>query len=1329
MRQLFRPLLLPVLLALLAPLACAQSPAELEQGFTTPPPSARPHTWWHWLNGNASAEGITLDLEAMKRVGIGGVQLFNVSEGVPDGPAPFMSEQWHGLVQHAIKEADRLGLEVCLHNCAGWSSSGGPWVTPELAMQMVTAAEVRVAGPLTRPLPQPPSRRGFYRDIAVLAFPTPPAEKETLAECQPRITCSLPGVDFSKALDGDQGSSVTLTAAPTRPVTVDFVLAKPLTVRSLWLLGAPRGGARVELQAADDKGELRAATTIGVPEPNVLRPPSTVGFTPVTSSHYRLVVTGQGGSAALTIWELRLGTGALISNLGPKAGYDRGGDTRPGPDVAGAEALVKPDSILDVTDRLGADGTLNWQPPAGQWSILRLGYTVTGKENHPSPKAGLGLECDKLSRESADSFFTAALDRIIKEAGPLAGKALKNVLIDSYEVDCQNWTPKMREEFKRLRGYDPLKYLPVLIGRVVESTEASERFLWDYRRTLADLFAQNYYGRFAELAHERGLLLSSEPYGNGNFDDLQAGMSADIPMTEFWIGSNSPGGAKMVASVAHTNGRKCVGAESFTAAPDVGRWLNHPAQLKPLGDLMYTGGINRYIFHCYAHQPWKDLVPGMTMGQWGTHFSRTNTWWEQSAGWMQYLARCQYLLQSGLFAADLCYLQTGDSPAGMGISPGPPAGYDFDGCTEETLARFTVRDGRLVLPDGMSYRVLVLPGARVMSPGLLRRLRQLITDGATVVAGAPPTGAPGLQGFPQAEAEVKSLVGEIWGDCDGKQVTQRALGKGRLVRGRPLEEVLGVPPDVRTEAQPEARICWIHRTVGEAEVYFVCNPGTRPTTVSATFRVAGKLPELWHADTGRCERAPLYRADKETTTVTLPFEPADSVFVVFRQPLPAGPSLVNLTRDGQPAWQPAARKSAHRLEIVEAVYGVLDSGIQDCVDVTGQVRQLVKEGALTVTASNALAGDPAQNIVKQMRVEYVYNGTAGVKVVDENATLKLPEKPAAPGTLEIKRALYGVLPAEGAPEPAKTTVDVTKQLAERVKDGVLSVVAGNDLAGDPANMIVKQLRVAYRLDGKAITRTYRENQTIELPDARDLPNEPLGPPTPRVSVDAGGRARVTTWQAGEFAAETSGGSGLKQTVAALPPVRTLTGPWTLRFPAGSGAPAQAAWPQLVSWSTSDNAEIRYFSGTATYSCGFEAPAEWLAPDAVPVLDLGTVYEIARVTVNGKDAGLLWRLPFRADLTGLLKAGQNTLEVQVTNLWPNRLIGDEQYPDDVEGWSNRAIPRWPQWLPGGVPSGPRPGPRRSFTVFKHWHKDDPLQESGLLGPVSIYVGRQVPLGAR
>lgn len=1315
------------------PALCAPGDA-LERGFRSPPASARPHTWWHWCNGNVTREGITADLEAMARVGVGGAQIFDVAPGIPAGPVDYGSTEWLALVRHAAAESARLGIELCMHNCAGWSSSGGPWVKPEHAMQMLVSSETRARGPsrFDAKLPQPETRMGFYRDIAVLAFPTPAAEAKDVSDLRPVATASAPEVDASKLVDGDWGSVtyIHLGRSDQQTPYVQLEFSRPFTARGLTLV--PFGTAQGELQASDDGVTFRTVCGFSATRMGLITAHMTVSFQPVTARIFRLAFTRQGargGTAGLA--EVMLETGARINNWAAKAGCYRVDNPAPDTPEVPPEACVELGEVADLTDRLSPEGRLVWDVPAGDWTIMRFGYTVTGKDNHPAPEPGRGLECDKLSSEALDAFFDGVLAKVVEELGPLTGTGLKHLLIDSYEVDCQNWTPRFREEFLARRGYDPTPYLPAMVGRVVGSADASERFLWDVRRTIADLFADNYYGRFAELCHKHGLLLSGEPYGNGNFDDLQLGSRTDIPMTEFWVGWGTDNQwSKLAASMAHTHGLRYVGAESFTASDVHGRWQNHPYSLKALGDLVYCGGVNRFIFHRYAHQPWLDRAPGMTMGPWGFHFERTVTWWEQGRAWLEYITRCQYMLQEGLFVADLCYVTSEGAPATLpgrgGLTPAPPPGYDYDGCDREVvLNRMSVRDGRIVLPDGMSYRVLVLPPDRRMTPVLLRKVRELVAQGATVV-GPKPTASPSLAGYPDADREVQRMAGELWGPCDGVTVTSHRFRKGTVVWGKPIGEVLaslGAEPDFLLTKPGSAATHYIHRTADGADVYFVSSQSQRPELVECSFRVSDRVPELWHPDTGETEIAPVYRREGGRTVVQLRFDPAGSVFVVFRRPAGRADPIVALERDGEPAFVSRSLSSA-KLEIVSAVYGVLSEELPDMVDVTAQLRELVRDGTLSVVGNNSIAGDPAPHVVKQLYVEYTLDGELHTKTKVENELLTIPEPGEAAGReLVIRRALYGIIPDRVPEVGARRTVDVTEVLRGMISDNTLAVVASNALAGDPAELTLKQMRVDYTLDGRPYVCIVNENQGLYLPEGTEAEATSKMPPVARLSVDEAGRAALTAWQQGAYQATTASGRRLAATIGPLPAPIVVAGPWTLAFPEGLGAPPKAVLTELQSWTQSDDPGIRYFSGSATYTTTFTLPAGVSAAGAAVLLDLGAVREIAEVRLNGQDLGVLWKPPFRVDVTGIAQTGRNRLEVTVTNLWPNRLIGDEQLPSDCEWNPDGSLKAWPDWLLSG---SPRPSDRVAFTTWRHYRQDSPVRESGMLGPVQVWIGQRVQL---
>ena len=894
------------LLLLLCAGVALRAADELAEQFQHPPAPAKTHVWWHWMNGNISKAGITADLEAMARVGVGGAQIFNAECGIPAGPVKFMTPAWHEMVAHAAREADRLGLELGIHNCAGWTSSGGPWVTPELAMQDVVSSEVRVQGPahFVEALPQPATRIHYYRDIAVLAFPTP-LEGPLMSERKPKVTASVANFDGEKLMDRDGATVATLPLPkPGAPQFVQFEFAEPFPAQAL-LVTIPGGvdytadyglcEAQAQVQASSDGQKFRTLRTF-VLERKMFGPmPIGFSFAPVCGRFYRVVFTRVGErSPRLALAELELLARPRLENLEAKAGYTVGVGVKPEQQPVPAAHFVPRAGVQDITKFLAPDGRLNWDVPAGTWTILRLGLSPTGKGNHPPAEGGYGLECDKLSKAALDAHWAGMMQSVLADVGPLAGKSFKNAVIDSYEVGGQNWTPRMREEFQRRRGYDPLPFLPVFSGRVVESAAVTERFLADLRRTVSDLFAENYYGHFQELCHAHGLQAVVEPY-SGPYDSLQVGAAADLPMGEFWTMRTPPDASvKLAASVGHVHGQRVIGAESFTSDPATEFWNKDLFAYKALGDLVYCAGVNRFVLHRFTHQPWADRVPGMTMGQWGSHFDRTSTWWEQSRAWFAYCARCQALLQAGRFCADLAYLESEELPCTMPIKdklqPALPTGYDFDQIGNDVLLNARVENGRVVLASGMSYRVLVLPPSERHTPRVLRKLKELAEAGATLV-GPKPTQSPSLENFPACDGEVQQLAAALWGACDGKSVTENKCGAGKIVWGQKLEAVLAslhVEPDFFVAPTNDSKLAFIHRTTGDAEIYFVSNQKSAVQEVQCAFRVSGKQPELWHPDTGEMELATVFREEAGRTIVPLRLDPAGSVFVVFRKPVASG---------------------------------------------------------------------------------------------------------------------------------------------------------------------------------------------------------------------------------------------------------------------------------------------------------------------------------------------------------------------------------------------------------------------------------------------------------
>jgi hypothetical protein len=795
--------------------ALSNSPAQtdnLRDNFRRPPESARPWVYWVWMDGNITREGITADLESMKRAGLGGVIIMEVNVGIPRGPINFMDSEWRALFKHVVNEAERLGLQVTLMAGPGWTGSGGPWVKPEQSMTHIVASDTVVKGPLhfdgylrqpTRwpaffgdgllPPELEKTKNEFYRDVTVLAFPTPTGNER------------IANVD-EKALYVRAPYSSQPNVKPFLPAPATFP-------------GIPQGTA------------------------------------------------------------------------------------------------VDMNRVVDLSSLMSAGGKLIWDVPAGSWTIMRFGNTSTGATTRPAPVPGLGLESDKLDTTALNAHFEAFIGSLLRDLGPRSsgGRAgWKWLHMDSWEMGAQNWTPSFREEFKRLRGYDLYPYLPAVPGRVVGNREISERFLWDLRQTAQDLLLKNHALHLKELGRRNGFGLSIEPYDMTPCADMSLGGIADVPMCEFWMyGFNTSFSVLEASSIAHTNGKKVVAAESFTSS-DEEHWLAYPATMKALGDWALTAGVNRFVFHRSQHQPWLNRLPGMTMGPYGVHWERTQTWWDMAPAYHIYLSRCQFMLRQGLPVADVCFLVPEGSPQVFrpptsAVFGNPPdrLGYNFDGCAPEVvLSKMSVRDGRLVLPDGMSYRVLVLPERETMTPALLHKIKKLVDAGATVV-GPRPLKSPSLSGYPGCDTEVKKLADELWGNSDGLRITEHRSGKGRVVWKRSSTEIapppstqptasgpeqygnysvvssllgsIGIPPDFESDMT----LRYTHRRVGAKDIYFIANPSNQAVSAQCTFRVDGKRPQLWNAVTGEIRELPEYTSRNSRTSVKLQFEAAQSYFVIF----------------------------------------------------------------------------------------------------------------------------------------------------------------------------------------------------------------------------------------------------------------------------------------------------------------------------------------------------------------------------------------------------------------------------------------------------------------
>jgi len=1089
-----------------APATASPSAEDMLRAFQDPPNSARPRVWWHWMNGNIAPEGIKLDLDWMHSVGVGGVTIFEGAISTPQVVPKrliFMTPEWKQALNYAVTTARDLDMEVAIASSPGWSETGGPWVPAAQGMKKMVWSATRVEGgqPFTGTLPHPPQvdgtfqnfqvpgRRGpdgrvvvppeYYGDVTVIAYKIPDDDK-TQAELNPQVTVSAGSANVAALSDGDV-NTVALELAPAQQGSdawVQFDYGHPQKIQAI-TLAALDGTISVFdhdnnnippwIESSDDGNEFHKVADI--PSSSLVQ--RTVSFNAVTARYFRIVFAK--GTATQRITEAVFSGGARANQFEKRAGYANARDffAITDPNFA-PESVVAQQDVIDLSGKMQSNGALDWTPPVGKWMVLRIGYSLTGHENGPAPAEATGLEVDKLNREYVKNYVDGYLKMYADTVGDgkMGRDGISYMLTDSIEVGPQNWTDNMLEEFQKRRGYDAHPWLPALTGVVIKSAVDTDRFLWDFRRTIGQLLAENHYGAIAEVLHAHGLNYygeALEQHRPSLGDDMEMRSKADIPMGALWTWANTPGpeasylaDLRGAASVAHIYGQNIVGAESMTSRGPA--WSFSPNNLKTVADLEFALGVNRFQIHESSHQPLADMAPGLTLGPYGVWFNRNDTWASSASPWVNYLARCSYLLQQGHYYADVAYFYGEEGPLtavfGWKAAQDLPEGYAFDFVNSDViLNHLKFADGRLATPGGTTYRILYLGGrSQRMTLAVLEQLTYLVRQGAVIV-GNKPVDSPSLA---DDQLRFRKLADRLFGAGTPASGTVRKFNKGRVYIGMSANDVLkslDIPQDFEyTKPEADSDLMFVHRKLDDGEIYFVDNRKDRAERVDAIFREAGKVPELWDPATGK-STAIAYKIAEGRTTIPLHLDPNGSTFVVFT-------------------------------------------------------------------------------------------------------------KPATETSLDLQ---------------------------------------------DP-----------------------EESQLQSLDDPLDHN-------------------------------------------------------WNVSFQPGRGAPESAQFDELTSWSENSNEGIRYFSGTATYSRTLNIPEGDLKADARYWLDLGVVKDVAEVAINGKYLGIFWKTPFKIDVTDALKPGSNSILIQVTNLWVNRLIGDQQ---------------------------PYALKKYTFTDIAPYKADSPLLPSGLLGPVHI-----------
>lgn len=843
---------------------------DLAKQFANPPHEAKPLTWFHVMSGNMSKVGLTKDLEALAAAGVGGTILFNVTLGTHHGKVRFNSPSHIEHVGHMAKESQRLGLSFGIHNCDGWTASGGPWITPEHSMKKVTWSETIVnGGKVNLKLPQPSTVLDYYKDIAVVAYPALPTEISD-ASNQPQISASNASFKTAAVVDDDENTGSSVRAEGDQKAWVQFEFDEPFDLRLINILSKGSRRLKVKLEVSDDGENFRVHSKLPLRRPGKSLYGFDQTFDGVKSRFFRLVA-----SQNFKILEVKLSSTASAQNYYGRTSFARTKfDDFKTIGKAPKGHVIPSRKIRNLTANMNQQGELNVTLPKGKWTIMRFGYTTTGAINSPASEEGTGLEVDKFSREALDVHYGAYVTNVLNKVKAVAPGAIQSIEVDSYEVGGQTWTQQYDKLFKEKFGYDLLTYLPLFAGKFIDSPDTSEAVLWDIRDLSNTLMVENYYGYFTELAHADGVKTYVEPYGFGPFNDLDAGSKADIPMGEFWLGRPKLRMAS-ARSAAHIYGKNLVSAEAFTAGENI-NWSVHPGYAKLYGDRSWGVGVNQLVFHRFAHQANTHVLPGMMMYKYGANFDRTQTWW-QGAGhaWFKYLARGQHMLQQGHPVADVLYF-LGDAvpttcPEKLELKDLLPYNYNYDCLNSDVLnSGLTGIDGRARLSNGASYKAIYLSNHETLSLASLESIHRLAQNGVIIV-GEP---SKKIASFNPNKKDVKrfnQLVKSIW----SKKTTYVKPAWNEIFKEN------NINPDIVTKNKEG--IYYAHRKFNDTDIYFIHNGPEKEQLFDITFNVAGKIPELWNPLDGKIKKLAAFEStDTGGTRVPLWLDPNESAFIVFK---------------------------------------------------------------------------------------------------------------------------------------------------------------------------------------------------------------------------------------------------------------------------------------------------------------------------------------------------------------------------------------------------------------------------------------------------------------
>ncbi|WP_295122048.1 glycosyl hydrolase [uncultured Chitinophaga sp.] len=921
------------------PVAMAQRVTSAEdEVFKHPPAEARPATLWYWMHGAVSKAGIKADLEAMKQAGLGAAYLVSIkdtSSNIPFIPAVRqLTPEWWEMVRYAMQEADRLGLQLAMHLSDGFALAGGPWITPELSMQKLvwTKKHIPDGEKGLIQLEQPETREGYYKDIAVFAYPAAaPATNEL-----PVVTVSNGASANFLAVEGNKQSFRSDTVC-----WIQYQYKTSFTARSICIQTGSNNyqAQRLLVQVSNDGINFSTVTRLQPArhgwQDNVAD--YTFAIPTTTARYFRFIYDPEGSEPgaedldaakwkpSLKVTGIHLLPESVIHQFEAKNGSVWRVAGRTTEKQVSSSDAVPLKKLISLTGKMDKDGRLTWARPPGNWVVLRIGHTSTGQQN-ATGGAGKGLECDKFNAAAINLQFNNWFGKAFENTdAALAQKVLKIFYVDSWECGSQNWSGQFAGEFRKRRGYDLLPYLPVMAGVPIESAEVSEKVLHDVRRTIADLVNDVFYKTLAARAKEKGCVFTAESVAPIMVSDgISHYKYTDLPMGEFWLNSpthDKPNDMLDAINGAHLYGKNIVQAEAFTSVRM--NWAEHPGNLKMIGDRNFALGMNKMVMHVFTHNPWINKKPGMTLDGVGLYYQRDQTWFKQSKAWIDYLSRCQSLLQMGTPVTDIAVFSGEEIPSRSVLPdrlattlPGlfgkekvdeqrrrlqnkglplrtipdgvthsanmadpekwvnPLNGYKYDSFNPDALMQMTVKNGRVVLPGGASYAVLVFPAAHPLQPDaarwslpVARKLLQLVQDGATVLMDKNQEGK-GI-GLSDKDVAIQDIVSRI---ASANRVNNIPYAVSSLPVAKDVERL-----------NTGGRFDWAHRRSMDTDIYFITNQEDTAQRLSLSFRISDKAAEVWDPVSGNRSVNADVSASGTRTNVSVMLQPAQSLFVIFRK--------------------------------------------------------------------------------------------------------------------------------------------------------------------------------------------------------------------------------------------------------------------------------------------------------------------------------------------------------------------------------------------------------------------------------------------------------------